>query len=152
MDRMRPVLPLPVLKGHRDVVGIVVVSHGPLAEGLKGAAEMIVGPQERCRTVGMDPAADLDRLRAEIEAAVADVAGADGALVFVDMMGGSPSNASAYLAISGTPVVCGVNLPILLEVLLARDSSSASDLVELALQTGKDSILNLSERLSNAGS
>ncbi len=151
MDRMRPVLPLPVLKGRRDVIGIVVVSHGPLAEGFKSAAEMIVGPQERCRAVGMDPAADLDRLRAEIETAVAEVAGTDGALVFVDMMGGSPSNASAYLAVSGTPVICGVNLPILLEVLLARDSSSVQDLVEVALRTGKESILDLGERLSGAG-
>ncbi|HEX6540808.1 MAG TPA: PTS sugar transporter subunit IIA [Ktedonobacterales bacterium] len=141
----------PTLKGHRDVVGIVVVSHGLLAEGLKNAAEMIVGQQERFRALGMDPAADLDRLRSEIEAAVADVANPDGALVLVDMMGGSPSNASAYLATSGTPVVCGVNLPILLEILMVRESSTASDLAELALQTGKESILNLGDRLRGAG-
>ena len=145
------VLPLSVVKGHHDVVGIVIVSHGPLAEGLKGAAEMIVGPQERCRALGMDPAADLDRLRGEIEAAVAEVAGAEEALVLVDMMGGSPSNASAYLAVGGTPVICGVNLPMLLEVLVMRESSTASALVEVALQTGKESVLNLGERLGSAG-
>jgi PTS system mannose-specific IIA component len=139
------------LKGHPIVVGIVVVSHGPLAEGLISAAEMIVGPQERCRALGMDPAADLDRLRGEIEAAVTEVAGSDEALVLVDMMGGSPSNASAYLATSGTQVICGVNLPILLEVLMARETSTASDLAEVALQTGKESILNLGARLSGAG-
>lgn len=133
------------------MVGIVIVSHGPLAEGLKGAAEMIVGPQERFRAIGMDPAADLDRLRGEIEAVVAEVAGADGALVLVDMMGGSPSNASAYLAVSGTPVICGVNLPMLLEMLTTRESTTASELAELALQAGKESILNLGERLGSAG-
>lgn len=133
------------------MVGIVIVSHGPLAEGLKGAAEMIVGPQERFRAIGMDPAADLDRLRGEIEAVVAEVAGADGALVLVDMMGGSPSNASAYLAVSGTPVICGVNLPMLLEMLTTRESTTVSELAELALQAGKESILNLGERLGSAG-
>lgn len=133
------------------MVGIVIVSHGPLAEGLKGAAEMIVGPQERFRAIGMDPAADLDRLRGEIEAVVAEVASDDGALVLVDMMGGSPSNASAYLAVGGTPVICGVNLPMLLEVLTTRESTTASALAELALQAGKESVLNLGERLGNAG-
>lgn len=133
------------------MVGIVVVSHGPLADGLKGAAEMIVGPQERFTAVGMDPAADVDRLRGEIEAAVAAVGGKDEALVLVDMMGGSPSNASAYLAVGGTPVICGVNLPILLEVLMAREASSAADLASQALQSGKESILNLGERLGGGG-
>ncbi len=98
------------------MIGIVLVSHGPLAEGLKGAAEMIVGPQECFLAIGMDPAAELDRLRAQIEAAVAEVASDSmGALVLVDLMGGSPANASAYLAAGGTPVICGASLPMLLE-------------------------------------
>lgn len=133
------------------MVGIVVVSHGPLAQGLTGAAEMIVGPQERLRAVGMDPAADVDRLRAEIEAAVDEVGGAQEALVLVDMMGGSPSNASAYLALGGTPVICGANLPMLLELLMSRSFMSVQELVTLAIQSGRDSILNLGERLT-AGS
>ncbi len=138
------------MEGEILVVGIVVVSHGPLAQGLRGAAEMIVGPQERFETVGMDPAADVDRLRGEIESAVAAVGGTEDALVFVDVMGGSPSNASAYLAVAGTPVVCGVNLPILLEILMARDSSDPGTLAAQAIQIGRESVLNLGERLTGA--
>lgn len=130
------------------MVGVVVVSHGPLADGLRGAAEMIVGAQDHLRTVGMNPAADVDQLRQQIEAAVDEVGGPANTLVLVDMLGGSPSNASAYLAVGGTPVVCGVNLPILLEVLTSRESMPLSDLVGLALQTGRESILDLGERLS----
>lgn len=133
------------------MVGIVVVSHGPLADGLKGAAEMIVGPQEHFETVGMDPAADIDRLRGEIESAVLAVGGKDAAVVFVDLMGGSPSNSSAYLAVDGVPVVCGVNLPMLLEVLLSRESSGAKELATQAIETGRDGILNLGERLTGGG-
>ena len=61
------------------LIGIVLVSHGPLAAGLKAAAEMIVGPQERFMVVGMDPSADLDMLRDEILVAVAQVSGASDA-------------------------------------------------------------------------
>jgi PTS system mannose-specific IIA component len=131
------------------MIGIVVVSHGPLAEGLKGAAEMIVGPQENFQAIGMDPAADMDRLREQIESAVAEVnAGDSGVLVLVDLMGGSPSNASAYLAAQGTQVICGTNLPMLLEVLTAREHASIEELAETALQTGKDSVISLTRMLA----
>ena len=132
------------------MIGIVIVSHGPLAEGLKGAAEMIVGPQERFLAIGMDAAADLDRLREQIEAAAAEAAAGDkaGALVLVDLMGGSPANASAYLATSGTSVVCGANLPMLLEVLTARERTNVIELTEIALQAAKDGVVNLTQMLA----
>jgi PTS system mannose-specific IIA component len=130
------------------MIGLVVVSHGPLADGLKAAAEMIVGPQSQFRSVGMDHAADLDQLRSQIEAAVQDVGGTQNSVVLVDVMGGSPSNASAYLAVKGTPVVCGVNLPMLLEVLMARDDTTPRALAERALEAGKESILDLGRQLA----
>lgn len=131
------------------MIGIVLVSHGPLAEGLKGAAEMIVGPQECFLAIGMDPAADLDRLRAQIEAAVAEVASDSmGAVVLVDLMGGSPANASAYLATGGTPVICGASLPMLLEVLTSREHASATELAGIALQAGKEGVVNLTQLLA----
>ncbi len=131
------------------LIGIVLVSHGPLAEGLKSAAEMIVGSQDRFLAIGMDPAADMDRLRAQIEAAATEAAaGESGVLVLVDLMGGSPSNASAYLATSGTPVICGANLPMLLEVLTSRQHTSIEELVEIALQAGKDGVVNLTQLLT----
>ena len=130
------------------MVGVILVSHGPFAEGLKGAAEMIVGPQERFVAIGMDPAEDLDRLRAGIETAVADVGGADGALVLTDLMGGSPANASAYLALAGTPVVCGANLPMVLEILLQRPLMDCQQLQSLAVESGRDGIVNLGQSLA----
>ncbi len=137
------------------MIGIVLVSHGPLAEGLKGAAEMIVGPQQRFLTVSMGAAADLDDVRAQIEDAASKVAGSEGledVLVLADLMGGSPSNACAYMASTGTSVVCGVNLPMLLEVLMNRDDMSADALAEFALHAGKDGIISLTQVLRDAQS
>ena len=135
-------------EGEKFLVGIVLVSHGPLADGLKGAAEMIVGPQPSFLTVSMGPAADLDELRQRIEEAAAEVSGAEGALILVDLMGGSPSNASAYLAASGTEVVCGVSLPMLLEVLMNREGMSVQQLAELALEAGKQGVISLTQMLT----
>jgi PTS system mannose-specific IIA component len=131
-------------------VGLVIVSHGPLAEGLKAAVEMIVGPQQDLRAVCMGPAADSDELRASIEAAVEEVGGPSSSLVLVDLLGGSPGNASAYLAVGGTPVVCGVNLPMLLEVVMAREDLEPGALAERALEAGRDNILDLGKQLTSA--
>ena len=132
------------------VIGLVVVSHGTLAEGLRDAAEMIMGPQTLVRAVGMGPAANLAQLRDEIEAAVQEVGGPDYSLVLVDLLGGSPGNASAYLAVAGTPVVCGANLPMLLEVLTAREDGSLTPrmLAERALDAGKESVFDLGRQLA----
>jgi PTS system mannose-specific IIA component len=133
--------------------GVVVVSHGTLAAGLRDAAEMIVGPQTLFRTVGMGPAANLGQLRVDIEAAVQEVGGPDYSVVLVDLLGGSPGNASAYLAVAGTPVICGVSLPMLLEVLTAREDRSLTPqvLAERAIDAGKESIFDLGRRLALAG-
>lgn len=135
------------------MIGIVVVSHGPLAEGLKSAAEMIVGPQERLLAIGMEPAADMERLREQIEAAATTVAAGDpsGVLVLVDLMGGSPANVSAYLAASGTPVLCGASLPMLLEVLVTRERATLRELTDIALQAARDGIINLTAMLASEG-
>jgi PTS system mannose-specific IIA component len=132
------------------VIGLVVVSHGTLADGLRDAAEMIVGPQTLFRSVGMGPAANLAQLRDEIEAAVQEVGGPDYSLVLVDLLGGSPGNASAYLAAAGTPVVCGANLPMLLEVLTAREDGSLTPqmLAERAIDAGKESVFDLGRQLA----
>lgn len=130
------------------MVGVVLVSHGPLAEGLKGAAEMIVGPQERFIAIGMNPAADIDDLRKQIEEAAAEVGGGAEALILADLMGGSPANACAYLAASGTVVLCGVNLPMLLEVLTMRESSSVQELTEIAMNGAVEGIVNLTKTLA----
>lgn len=110
---------------------------------------MIMGPQEHLRAIGMRPDADVDALRATIEAAAADVGTPDAVLILADLMGGSPANACAYLALAGTPVVCGMNLPMLLEVLAAREQSSAAELAAVALHSGRVSILNLAQTLTS---
>lgn len=145
-----PAFPLQSVRERGAIlIGIVLVSHGPLAQGLKGAAEMIVGPQERFQAIGMGVAADVDQLREQIEAAAAEVNDGTGTLVLVDLMGGSPSNASAYLAASGTPVICGASLPMLLEVLTSREQTGLEALTEIALQAGKDGVVNLTQMLAH---
>ncbi len=129
------------------MIGIVLVSHSSLAEGLKGAAEMIVGPQERLLVVGMEPGADPINLRQRIELAVETLGPPEEVLVLIDILGGSPANASANLANNSIPVICGVNLPMLLELLTQRENATQEELVDIAIQAAKESIINLTRQL-----
>ncbi|HEU5229333.1 MAG TPA: PTS mannose transporter subunit IIC, partial [Ktedonobacteraceae bacterium] len=122
-------------------------THGTLADALKNAAEMIIGPQEHFLAIGMGATDDLTTLRGEIEAATRAVE-KNGALILVDLMGGSPAKASSHLAFAGTPVICGVNLPMLLEVLVQREDVTLQELTAIAMQAAKEGVINLTWQLT----
>lgn len=130
------------------MIGIVLVTHGALAGALKNAAEMIIGSQEHFLAIGMEPTDDLTTLRDEIEAATMAVGKNGGALILVDLMGGSPAKASSHLAFTGIPVLCGVNLPMLLEVLVQREDVTLQELTAIAMQAAKEGVINLTRQLT----
>ena len=131
------------------MIGIVLVSHGLLAEGMKNAAEMIAGPQEHFLTIGMQPEINLDSLRSELESAVSHVRCNGGVLILIDILGGNPANASSHLALHGTQVICGVNLPMLLEILIQREHLTLRDLTSIAVQAAKEGVINLTQQLAH---
>ncbi|OTA41488.1 MAG: hypothetical protein A6D92_06230 [Symbiobacterium thermophilum] len=89
------------------MIGIVLISHGPLASGLLQAAEMIAGEQSQVAVLELQPAQEMDQFREAMEQAVARVDSGDGVLIVADLFGGSPANTSAYLLRPGVEVVCG---------------------------------------------
>lgn len=129
------------------MIGIVLVSHGSLAEGMKSAAEMIAGPQKQFQTLGMRAGTSLDNLRSELASAVARVRSDGGVLILIDILGGNPANASLPLALHGTQVICGVNLPMLLEILVQREHLTLHDLTPLAMQAAKEGVINLTQQV-----
>jgi PTS system mannose-specific IIA component len=130
------------------MIGIVLVSHGLLAEGLKNAAEMIAGPQEHFLTIGMQPGTGAERLRSELEPAVRSLKCDGGVLILIDILGGNPAHASSRLALHGAQVICGVNLPMLLEILVQREFLTLRDLTPIALQAAKEGVINLTQQLA----
>lgn len=132
------------------MVGIVVVCHGAMADGMLDAARMIVGPPEGLTAVCLQDADDVESLMERVAAAVAEVDSGDGVLVLVDLFGASPFNASARLAMSRDKleVVSGVSLPMLLEVLVQREGQSLAQLVDVAKEAGASAIRTLSETLN----
>lgn len=109
------------------MIGIVVVTHGGLAQELVSAACRIVGeiPGVAAVTIGWgdDPGASHEA----IKAALAQVGGGD-ALILTDMFGGTPTNLSLAFLSQHVEIVTGVNLPMLIKLTSLREG----DLAEVA--------------------
>jgi len=102
------------------MVGLVVATHGKLAEELLRTAEAIVGPLERSRAVSITASSSMDASRAELEEAIRAVDDGDGVLVLTDMFGGTPANLALTFLDGHIEVLTGVNLPMLLKVASCR--------------------------------
>ncbi|HZD25783.1 MAG TPA: PTS fructose transporter subunit IIA, partial [Alphaproteobacteria bacterium] len=74
------------------MIGLVLVTHGRLAEEFIAAMEHVVGPQRAIRAVSIGPDDDMERRRNDIIAAVEEVDQGDGVILLTDMFGGTPSN------------------------------------------------------------
>lgn len=103
------------------MVGILVVTHGDLAEALLRAAALEHNPAPGIASVSIDVDADCRAAWKVLQAGVDQVDDGDGVLVLVDVFGGPVSNlAMALLADRAVEVVTGVNLPMVLRALQRR--------------------------------
>jgi len=123
------------------VIGIVVVGHGELAQATVRTAEGIVGSQRALMAVGSEPEDGLGDLQDKIERAIQRVGGDEGVLVLTDMLGGSPALASLQAARTHRiEVVVGLNLPMVLESLLHRESMGLEKLAEFVVRKARKGI------------
>jgi len=131
------------------LVGIIVVSHGSMAEGMLEAARMIVGEMEGILAVSLQEADAVENLMDRISEAIQGVDTGEGVLILVDVFGASPFNASARLAMvrDKIEVISGVNLPMLLELAIQHSEADLDALVQTALDAGPSSIRTLSQTL-----
>jgi PTS system mannose-specific IIA component len=120
------------------MIGIVVVSHGRLAEEFIAALEHIVGPQQNLCAVCIGADDDMERRRRDILDSVAKVDTGAGVAVLTDMFGGTPSNlALSVMDQAHVEVVAGVNLPMLIRLASIRSSRSLADAVTSAQEAGR---------------
>jgi PTS system mannose-specific IIA component len=118
------------------MIGVVVVTHGQLANELVNAAEMIVGDLPQFTAVSIGWHDDVNNAREDIAQAIARVRGQDGVLLLIDMFGGTPSNIGmTFLEKDRVEVITGVNLPMIIRLANLRESS---DLLAVARQVRDD--------------
>ncbi|GLQ04874.1 PTS sugar transporter subunit IIA [Sneathiella chinensis] len=131
------------------MIGMVLVTHGRLAEEFVAATEHVVGPQEQVRAISIGPDDDMEQRRQDILNAVDEVETGSGVILLTDMFGGTPSNlAISIMEKANVEVIAGINLPMLIKLASMRDEGM-QQAVSAAQESGRKYINVASHLLSD---
>lgn len=130
------------------MIGLILVTHGTLANEFVVAMEHVVGPQKQIATICIGPRDDMELRRKEIAQAIKTVDDGTGVIILSDLFGGTPSNLSISLLDAGrVEVIAGVNLPMLIRLESARKNMTVTNAVAAARDAGRKYISVASELL-----
>jgi mannose PTS system EIIA component len=131
------------------MIGLVLVTHGQLANEFRHAVEHVVGPQENFATIAIGADDDMEQRRSDIVEAVAKVDTGSGVIVLTDMFGGTPSNLAISVMESGRiEVIAGMNLPMLIKLSSVRKNDNMQTALAEAQAAGRKYINVASQLLS----
>ena len=125
------------------MVGILVVSHGNLAQAILECVDMLVGIPEQFAAVGIQNGEDPDNFYKQLQKKAQQIDTGDGIIALVDLYGGTPNNNTVRLSMErNIRIITGVNLPMVMAAAVEReDTTTMTELVNLLLKTGSSEIM-----------
>lgn len=131
------------------MIGILLLTHGPLGHALCETLEAIMGPQEGIRCIAFHPNDDAELKRKDLYQAIDKLDSGKGVVILTDMFGGTPSNlAMSALGVKPIEVIAGVNLPMLIKFVENRKNSVLPEATQKAFEAGRKYIQIASTLLS----
>jgi PTS system mannose-specific IIA component len=131
------------------MIGLVLVTHGRLAEEFRNAVEHVVGAQQNFETVAIGADDDMERRRQDIVEAVERADSGSGVVILTDMFGGTPSNLAISVMEPGrVEVIAGMNLPMLIKLSSVRSTDNMAAALTEAQAAGRKYINVASQLLS----
>ena len=129
-----------------DIPGIILLSHGPLASGLLGTMEMVLGTVDNVTALELEEGDHPEKYRMRI----AEIAEAmpEKSVFLMDIFGGSPFNqVIQYFLENGKEIraVSGMNLGMLIAAVNARQNDDP-DMIEEIPKMGKEAIINIEKQ------
>ena len=131
------------------MIGLLVVTHGAVAEELVRAAQRIVKNTGPIAALALDWDQDVEEVRQQIETKVAELEEGEGVILATDMFGGTPTNiALTFLDPGKTEVVTGVNLPMVIKFTNLPRDVDVREAAETIAERGRSAISVAGEILS----
>ncbi len=131
------------------MIGMVLVTHGRLAEELVAALEHVVGAQPNIISICIGPDDDMEQRRKEILDSASKADEGEGVVLLTDMFGGTPSNlAISVMDNANVEIIAGVNLPMLIKLASVRKTETLAEAIESAQEAGRKYINIASKLLS----
>lgn len=133
---------------------IIIVSHGGFASGLRSSMEMIAGEQRSLYDLSLSSDETASAFQDKINTLVSSLKKDDGLLVLTDILGGTPTLVAMkvltelnQLSPFDFECISGVNLPILIDIVIKRESTNLEDCVYSVIQNAEQSIVNVKKML-----
>ncbi len=128
------------------MVGVLIVSHGALADALISEVQFLIGKLQKVKGVSIWPKESEEEVRGRIRERMAEVDEGDGIVILTDIMGGTPTNLClSFLKDERVEVVTGVNVPMLLTLSSYRKERSLEEICSLVKKSGRRSIILVKE-------
>ncbi|MWP49175.1 MULTISPECIES: PTS sugar transporter subunit IIA [unclassified Gilliamella] len=138
------------------MIGVLLISHGKMASGMKDSVTMIVGEQDKFETLSLNPGQDINQLKTDLFNCSKSLDSGKGVLIFVDLYGASPYNASMKCVPKwrelgmDVKVITGMSLPMVINAVCNRDSLSVQELAKECLDAGHDNIQDAIANLTHS--
>jgi mannose PTS system EIIA component len=129
------------------MIGLVLVTHGRLAEEFRKAVVHVVGEQEAVAAICIEADDNMQARREDIMRAISQVDRGHGVILLTDMFGGTPSNLAISVMEPGrVEVLAGLNLPMLVKIARARATGDIAATLKAGHDAGRKYI-NIASQL-----
>lgn len=127
------------------MIGILLVTHGEFGEEIRRSAELIIGPISNCSTISLNRDDSISNLKDEVEKLLESLDQGDGVIVLVDLVGGSPFNVCSVTLKQrrNFKLLSGLNLSMIVECAMMRESMGVDELTQHCKQTGINSVIEV---------
>lgn len=128
------------------MIGVLLLSHGKMAEGVSSAINLIAGEPDGFDYLGLEPGTTPEKFTEEIKKKIITLDRGNGVLLLCDIVGGTPFNTSCMIKrTNNVEILSGLNLGMALTAALERDTAiSLEELADTVKEAGVESIRRFS--------
>jgi fructoselysine and glucoselysine-specific PTS system IIA component len=126
----------------------LIATHGTLAAGIKSSLDIIIGSVEHVFLLQayVDEQTSVDT---ELQKILAQVGESDELVVFTDILGGSITNNILQHLRPNVYVVSGVNLPLVIDIMLADGTTPLEEVISTSIANAKEQMVFVNNLLTS---
>ena len=119
----------------------LIASHGNFAAGIKSSLDIIIGQTDNIFIIEAYTNGNKG-IKEELDEILESVDVSDELIVFTDLLGGSITNQLLQFALKeNVYILSGMNLPLLIEVIMADPETPIAEVIETAVSSAKEQIV-----------
>lgn len=132
------------------MVGILVISHGGLSEGVLDSLSMFFENEKQIDSMRVNCDTNIDYFKNEMGRKIKELDTGDGVLILADIFGGSPCNSTYNYFKENVRIVTGFNFPMLISAVTKRNAiTDKKQLAASIIKEAQDGIIDVNERFES---